>query len=187
MSSSFAQHRQTSGNTNRNQQAPSASIPRNSEEVGNDTQTIFRPENFNAIEEVVIGEIVADALSEGINHDATAYPIRQGSDEAAENADIADMEMYVEEKEIFDDNGTVEDDEGRYLEQRNLSFWSHFVGIVRKSAINLVLPFINGMMLGFGEILAHEIGFHYHWHGAKVEPPRRLAQRRLEESGSKYL
>lgn len=49
--------------------------------------------------------------------------------------------------------------------------------ILRKSAINIVLPFINGMMLGFGEILAHEIGFRYNWVGAKVEPPRRIAQK----------
>ncbi|KAG7820897.1 hypothetical protein KL920_000186 [Ogataea angusta] len=44
------------------------------------------------------------------------------------------------------------------------SFWS-FLG---SCGINLVLPFINGVMLGFGEILAHEIGFRYNWAGAKV-------------------
>ncbi|CDR47716.1 CYFA0S36e00760g1_1 [Cyberlindnera fabianii] len=35
-------------------------------------------------------------------------------------------------------------------------------------SINLFLPFINGLMLGFGEIIAHEIGFHYNWVGARV-------------------
>ncbi|KAG7705943.1 hypothetical protein KL950_003519 [Ogataea haglerorum] len=45
------------------------------------------------------------------------------------------------------------------------SIWS-FLG---SCGINLVLPFINGVMLGFGEILAHEIGFRYNWAGAKVE------------------
>lgn len=35
-------------------------------------------------------------------------------------------------------------------------------------SINLFLPFINGLMLGFGEIIAHEIGFHYNWFGANV-------------------
>ncbi|KAG7869220.1 hypothetical protein KL918_000765 [Ogataea parapolymorpha] len=44
------------------------------------------------------------------------------------------------------------------------SIWS-FLG---SCGINLVLPFINGVMLGFGEILAHEIGFRYNWAGAKV-------------------
>lgn len=55
--------------------------------------------------------------------------------------------------------------------------------IMKKSAINLILPFINGVMLGFGEILAHEIGFRYNWIGARVVPQIRHEQR--EES--KYL
>ncbi|CAN3367363.1 mitochondrial import protein 1 [Diutina catenulata] len=55
-------------------------------------------------------------------------------------------------------------------------------GIIRRSAINLVLPFINGMMLGFGEILAHEIGFRYKWQGARVVPVRRKTPVVLAES-----
>ncbi|ODV59826.1 Mim1p, partial [Ascoidea rubescens DSM 1968] len=49
---------------------------------------------------------------------------------------------------------------------------------ITSSSVNLFLPFINGMMLGFGEILAHEIGFRYNWFGAKVQPPRRLAEKK---------
>lgn len=50
--------------------------------------------------------------------------------------------------------------------------------ILKKGSINLVLPFINGIMLGFGEILAHEIGFKYGYVGARVQPPRRRLQRK---------
>ena len=64
----------------------------------------------------------------------------------------------------------------------NINLWS----ILRKSSINLILPFINGMMLGFGEILAHEIGFRYNWVGAKVEPPRRIA-RKNKQNQSAFL
>lgn len=39
-------------------------------------------------------------------------------------------------------------------------FWS--------CAINILLPFVNGMMLGFGEIFAHELGFHWGWSAARV-------------------
>ncbi|ODV87202.1 hypothetical protein CANARDRAFT_21169 [[Candida] arabinofermentans NRRL YB-2248] len=46
---------------------------------------------------------------------------------------------------------------------------------VASCGVNLILPFINGVMLGFGEILAHEIGFKYNWAGARVLPARRLA------------
>lgn len=43
--------------------------------------------------------------------------------------------------------------------------------------INLVLPFVNGMMLGFGEIFAHEVMFRWGWFGAKVYPPTRVQPR----------
>lgn len=49
-------------------------------------------------------------------------------------------------------------------------------GLFRKGAINLILPFINGVMLGFGEILAHEVGFKYGFVGARVHPARTRVQ-----------
>ncbi len=44
------------------------------------------------------------------------------------------------------------------------TIWS----LLRGAAINLVLPFINGLMLGFGELLAHEVAFRFGWSGTKV-------------------
>lgn len=44
------------------------------------------------------------------------------------------------------------------------TLWS----IVRGAAINLVLPFVNGLMLGFGELFAHEAAFRLGWSGTKV-------------------
>src|SRR3954451_12309908 len=41
-------------------------------------------------------------------------------------------------------------------------------GLLRGAAINLLLPFINGLMLGFGELLAHEAAFRLGWGGTKV-------------------
>ncbi|CAO3632052.1 unnamed protein product [Mucor fragilis] len=40
-----------------------------------------------------------------------------------------------------------------------------FVWILKATAINFVLPFFNGVMLGFGEILANEVIFKYGWFG----------------------
>ncbi len=40
--------------------------------------------------------------------------------------------------------------------------------LIRGAAINLVLPFINGMMLGFGELFAHEAAFRLGWGGTRV-------------------
>lgn len=42
-------------------------------------------------------------------------------------------------------------------------------GLLRGTAINLFLPFINGLMLGFGELLAHEAAFRLGWSGTKVQ------------------
>lgn len=44
------------------------------------------------------------------------------------------------------------------------TFWS----ILRGAAINLFLPFINGMMLGFGELFAHEAAFRLGWSNTRV-------------------
>ncbi|CZT09909.1 related to Mitochondrial import protein 1 [Rhynchosporium agropyri] len=46
-------------------------------------------------------------------------------------------------------------------------------GLVRGAAINLLLPFINGLMLGFGELFAHEAAFRLGWGGTKVFPGNR--------------
>ena len=42
--------------------------------------------------------------------------------------------------------------------------------LLRGAAINLFLPFVNGLMLGFGELFAHEMAFHLGWSGTKVGP-----------------
>lgn len=44
-------------------------------------------------------------------------------------------------------------------------------GLIRGTAINLLLPFVNGMMLGFGELFAHEAAFRLGWGGTKVCSP----------------
>ncbi|KUI52688.1 Mitochondrial import protein 1 [Cytospora mali] len=45
--------------------------------------------------------------------------------------------------------------------------------LIRGTAINLFLPFINGMMLGFGELFAHEAAFRLGWSGTRVFPASR--------------
>ncbi|RYP69272.1 hypothetical protein DL770_008282 [Monosporascus sp. CRB-9-2] len=52
--------------------------------------------------------------------------------------------------------------------------------LVRGAAINLILPFINGMMLGFGELFAHEAAFRLGWGGTRVFP---LSRRRTHAIG----
>ncbi|RCK62832.1 Mitochondrial import protein 1 [Candida viswanathii] len=112
---------------------------------------------------------LVDGLTEA--NDLIVLEEQLSADEIVLNADIIHTEKLIEESRSLD---------------RQPPFVIDIFGILKKAAINLVLPFINGMMLGFGEILAHEIGFRYNWSGARVEPPRRLEQKRRETS-SKYL
>lgn len=42
------------------------------------------------------------------------------------------------------------------------------LSLLRTAAINLVLPFINGLMLGFGELFAHELAFRWGWGTQRV-------------------
>ncbi len=57
--------------------------------------------------------------------------------------------------------------------------------LLRGAAINLLLPFVNGLMLGFGELFAHEAAFRLGWGGTKVrretppspQPPHRTSLR----------
>ncbi|VBB75891.1 Putative mitochondrial import protein 1 [Podospora comata] len=46
------------------------------------------------------------------------------------------------------------------------TFWS----LLRGAAINLFLPFVNGMMLGFGELFAHEAAFRLGWSNTRIFP-----------------
>ncbi|KAL8910813.1 MAG: hypothetical protein Q9172_007783 [Xanthocarpia lactea] len=52
------------------------------------------------------------------------------------------------------------------------TFW----GLLRGAAINLLLPFVNGLMLGFGELLAHEAAFRLGWSGTKIFPSGRTSR-----------
>lgn len=47
------------------------------------------------------------------------------------------------------------------------AWYSHptFLWILKSTAINFILPFFNGVMLGFGEILSNEVLFKYGWFG----------------------
>lgn len=84
--------------------------------------------------------------------------------------------------ELYDSTLTVPSDSENYSANNELSsspasssssplalyrpptLWS----ILRGAAINLILPFVNGLMLGLGELVAHETAFRLGWSGTKV-------------------
>lgn len=48
------------------------------------------------------------------------------------------------------------------------TLWS----FLRGAAINMILPFVNGLMLGFGELFAHEAAFRLGWSNTRVREPQ---------------
>ncbi|KAJ5620874.1 hypothetical protein N7510_004858 [Penicillium lagena] len=87
--------------------------------------------------------------------------------------------------ELYDSTMTVPSDSENYSANNELSdqsstgspmilykpptFWS----VLRGAAINLFLPFVNGLMLGFGELFAHEAAFRLGWTNTKIFPTYR--------------
>lgn len=90
--------------------------------------------------------------------------------------EMAHKAVAIEDQDQHNTQSQDESDLEEVLPYTRINMWE----VVYKSAINLVLPFINGFMLGWGEILAHEVGFRYQWFGAKVNPPRRMERRRAQ-------
>lgn len=88
-------------------------------------------------------------------------------------------DQYVDAPETFTDTREssqetetdTESEDTATPPRRRLVLWKGDISLVSSLsslAINLFLPFVNGMMLGFGEILAHELGFKLGWAGARV-------------------
>ncbi|KAL4793398.1 outer membrane protein TOM13-domain-containing protein [Aspergillus venezuelensis] len=70
------------------------------------------------------------------------------------------------------DSGSTSSNSPMILYKPSVTIWS----IVRGAAINLVLPFVNGLMLGFGELFAHEAAFRLGWSGTKIFPTYRRSR-----------
>lgn len=108
------------------------------------------------------------------------------SDQLISSQDMETVHEIIIEGREEDDRMSEYSYESDLLDGQNgaetFSLWN----LLRKGAINFVLPFINGIMLGFGEILAHEIGFKYGFIGARVYPQRRLENKQSQER-SKFL
>ncbi|OJI88250.1 hypothetical protein ASPTUDRAFT_51186 [Aspergillus tubingensis CBS 134.48] len=110
-------------------------------------------------------------------------------------------------RELYESGLTVHSDSENYSANHDISgsqssssssplilykpptIWS----ILRGAAINLVLPFVNGLMLGFGELFAHEAAYRLGWSGTKVRlqslfdrQGRRTRPRPLFKAGFRY-
>ncbi|KAI5962660.1 uncharacterized protein KGF55_003736 [Candida pseudojiufengensis] len=130
----------------------------------------FDPTTTNSKDEEILKEIIVDSLIES-NDLTTVLSSQISPEEIVTNSDIANTDNIIEQSRQLEEKSNQE--------QTRQIMWANLIDILKKSSINIILPFINGMMLGFGEILAHEIGFRYNWIGAKVEPVRRLQQRKI--------
>ena len=89
---------------------------------------------------------------------------------AADNMDIYDSMTMQSDSETYDQpdmsspSSPSSDSASPLILYSPPTFW----GLVRGAAINLLLPFVNGLMLGFGELFANELAFRFGWSNTKV-------------------
>ncbi|OJJ48495.1 hypothetical protein ASPZODRAFT_130544 [Penicilliopsis zonata CBS 506.65] len=100
---------------------------------------------------------------------------------------MASDELSGSRIELYDSSLTVPSDSENYSANNELTsstsssplilyqpptIWS----LLRGAAINLILPFVNGLMLGFGELFAHEAAYRLGWSGTKIFPTYRRSR-----------
>lgn len=80
----------------------------------------------------------------------------------------SDSEQYSGAEEL---TASLESSHSPIILYQPPTMWSLFRG----ATINLFLPFVNGLMMGFGELFAHEFAFRLGWSGTRVcFPPHAL-------------
>lgn len=89
------------------------------------------------------------------------------TDESTNPLAESGVTMRSDSEQYGEDSGSPASTGSPVILYKPPTMWS----LVRGAAINLVLPFINGMMLGFGELFAHEAAFRLGWGGTKVSLP----------------
>ena len=77
-------------------------------------------------------------------------------------SDIAEDIVDVAE-EVAEEVAQLPENKGALAKSHSQSHSSGPSLSLASCAVNLVLPFINGLMLGFGELAAHEIAWRYNW------------------------
>ncbi|CUS21918.1 LAQU0S04e03818g1_1 [Lachancea quebecensis] len=65
--------------------------------------------------------------------------------------------------------------------------WMKVLYFAGSCSVNLILPFFNGLMLGFGELIAHEISWKFNWFrrsnlGYRIYPESRKIAARQQEN-----
>ena len=86
---------------------------------------------------------------------------------SADAQDIYDSMTMQSDSETYDQpemSSSSEESSSPMILYQPPTFW----GLARGAAINLLLPFVNGLMLGFGELFANELAFRFGWSGTKV-------------------
>lgn len=89
--------------------------------------------------------------------------------------DLFDSMTIPSDSENYDANNELSDEPESSSSGSPMILYSPptMWGLLRGAAINLLLPFVNGLMLGFGELFANELAFRFGWSGTKVFPNHR--------------
>ncbi|BAO42169.1 mitochondrial import protein 1 [Kluyveromyces marxianus] len=110
---------------------------------------------------------------------ATILP-REVSSDANDTTSLKDEEkQYLSENSVsVSRNQSSTTKSLSQLPSENGVSFGKILSFAGSCSINLVLPFINGLMLGFGELVAHEISWNWNWfnksnNGYRIFPENR--------------
>jgi len=93
--------------------------------------------------------------------------------------DLSESMTIPSDSENYDANNELSDSPSSSSSPMILYSPPTMWGLLRGAAINLLLPFVNGLMLGFGELFANELAFRFGWSGTKVRLRMDMVKRML--------
>ncbi|EMR10271.1 hypothetical protein PNEG_01537 [Pneumocystis murina B123] len=108
-------------------------------------------------------------------HDSDIFSYELSEDnsasEGSEKDDVIDvLHVYPTHDDI--ENSLKKNNMSKLIPYVNSESYKKIWSLIRSSLINMFLPFINGVFLGFGEIFAHEISIRWNILGARQRPHR---------------
>ncbi|KTW29744.1 hypothetical protein T552_00951 [Pneumocystis carinii B80] len=107
------------------------------------------------------------------NSDMSSYELSEDNSmsEESEKDDVIDV-LHVYPTQDDNEKSLKKNNMNRLIPYVNNESYKKVWTLIRSSVINMFLPFINGVFLGFGEIFAHEISIRWNILGARQRPHR---------------
>ncbi|AAS50378.2 AAR013Wp [Eremothecium gossypii ATCC 10895] len=145
---------------------------------------------------------MAEEILGNIAEEAHAALLASAGDEATKKSGAIRLPIEDSLDGDFGSRGTAYTDlstttsagtSGQLVERTGGISFGRLLSVAGSCSINLLLPFLNGLMLGFGELLAHELSWKFSWfdkernRGYRIYPEVRKAAELQERERQRAL